>query len=283
MNKIGLIISSAIGLLGLASACSVEPGTAEDMASADQSVCANPEGANYSMAGLAAATAKELRRWNTAKDFQVVVKCNYSMAGCQEVVDLTSTGKAQCADGQCKNVQAILDFQKKEASGKIKFPGGATLQSDIFAQRLVANLKAQITCNSKPDNHQADNCPVEQHTLTFLSANPGGCETDYWFRPYKAGTTTPLTYPAQLKNQLITFGSLAGNPYLAFGTSGQDVKIDPGPGTVGGDPSTTGSCPVLTMNGKFSTTDIVGQCCIFNNVQMKFARSTFNASYYLCQ
>jgi hypothetical protein len=255
----------------------------EDVDSLESAACSNPEGANYSLAALAAATAMELKRWQTAKDFAVVVKCNYSMAGCQEVVELTSVGKAACG-GECKNVQAILDFQKKEASGKIVFPGGATLQSDIFAQRLVANLKNQITCNSQPDNHNGNNCPVEAHTLDFSKTAPGGCETDFWFHAYKAGSTTKagLAYPAQLKNQLITFGSLAGNNYLAFDVEGDDVKVDPGPGTVVGDPATSGACPTVPASGAVLTKGSPGGCCYLSTTQKKLVRSTFNTNYYYC-
>ncbi|HEX2734845.1 MAG TPA: hypothetical protein VHM70_24735 [Polyangiaceae bacterium] len=255
-----------------------------DVENIGEAACANPEGANYSLASLAAATAKELKRWDTAKDFQVVKKYNYSMAGWQEVVDLTATGKAACSDGVCKNVQTILDFQKKEASGKIVFPGGATLQSDIFAQRLVANLKNQITCNSQPDNHDSSNCPAEKHTLEFSSAGPGACESDYWFHAYKAGTTSALAEPKQLKNQLITFGSNASNPYLAFDTEGDDVKVDPGPGTVGGDPSTSGSCPTLTISGMYSSSNIAGTCCHYQTTaNKKFAAVAWSTTWFDCK
>lgn len=244
--------------------------------------CANPEGANYSLAALAAATAIELRRWDTAKDFRVTVKCNYSMAGCQEVVELTHTGRSRCYDGQCANVQAILDFQKKEANGNVIFPGGARLQSDVFAQRLVANLKAQITCNQQPDNRDQSNCPAEKHSLHFTGASPGACESDYWFKAYKDGTNQALSSPRQLKNQLITFGSRAGNPYLAFDVVGDSVKVDPNPGTVRYDPATSGSCPTLRSSGMFSTVNISGQCCTYNGKRTTFKRSSFSANYYLC-
>jgi hypothetical protein len=253
----------------------------EDVDSVGAAACANPEGANFALAALAAATAIELKRWQTAKDFAVVIKCNYSMAGCQEVVDLTSTGKAQCG-GECKNVQAILDFQKKEASGVML--GGSKLQSDIFAQRLVANLKNQITCNQQPDNHVGNNCPVEAHSLDFSSMKPGECATDFWFHAYKAGSTTKqvLAYPKQLKNQLITFGSLAGNNYLAFDVEGDDVKVDPGPGTVGGSTSTSGNCQTVPSSPFFSATTLTG-CCSFGGVQKKFSVATYNKNMYLCQ
>lgn len=285
-SKVFAAMAVAIGaLLGACSGYVDGQGNAaahEEVNQIGEPYCANPEGANYSMAALAAATAIELRRWDTANDFRVTVKCNYSMAGCQEVVELTSTGRARCYDGQCSNVQAILDFQKKEASGVIEFPGGQRLQSDIFAQRLVANLKAQITCNSQPDNHDWSNCPAEKHTLQFSGASPGSCDSDYWFHAYREGTTQALSYPYQLKNQLITFGSRSGNPYLAFDVQGDDVKVDPNPGTVRYDPATSGSCPTLSSSGMYSPTDISRQCCSYKGARRTFRRSSFNRNYYLC-
>jgi hypothetical protein len=144
-------------------------------------------------------------------------------------------------------------------------------------------LKAQITCNSRPSNNGDSNCPVEAHTLEFSRATAGSCESDYWFHAYKEGTTQPLQSPRQLKNQLITFGSTAGNPFLAFDSLGDDVKVDPNPGTVGGDPATSGSCPTLTSNGMFSTSNLSGKCCKYSGKQRTFARSAFNANFYQCK
>ncbi len=274
----------SLGLTGCLSQDEAPAPLHEEVDTLGEAFCYNPEGVNYSLAALAAATAIELRRWQTATDFRVVVKCRYSMWwGCQEAVELTSTGRSRCADGQCSNVQAILDFQKKEANGAIEFPGGSRLQSDVFAQRLVANLKAQITCNSRPDNHNDSNCPVEAHTLTFSDVTAGACESDYWFHAYKEGTTRGLQYPRQLRNQLITFGVNAGNPYLAFDAQGDDVKVDPNPGTVRGDPATSGSCPTLSSSGMYSTSNLSGKCCKYNGSQRTFTRSSFNANYYLCR
>jgi hypothetical protein len=283
MWKLSLaVVSMGVALSGCGGYVEGSEEYAEDVESLGEAACANPEGANYSLASLAAATALDMKRWQTATDFAIVVKCNYSMAGCQKVVELTNTGRAACTDG-CRNVQAILDWQKKEASGKIKFPGGATLQSDIFASRLAANLEAQITCNSRLSDN-GGNCPAEKHTLAFSGASKGTCEMDYWFHAYKAGTTEPLATPWLLKNQLITFGSLANNPYLAFDVQGDDVKVDPGPNTVGGDPASSGNCPTLTSNVKFSTVDIRNKCCYYGNTnQKKFVRTAFSNDYYYCQ
>ncbi|HET9955353.1 MAG TPA: hypothetical protein VFQ61_12650 [Polyangiaceae bacterium] len=260
----------------------------EDSASFDAALCSNSDGTNYMLASLAAATAKELRRWQPGVDFREVYKCNYVYTGpsCTTVIELTPAGKSRCADGQCKNVQAILDFQKREANLSVKFPGGVVFRNDTFVNRLVANFRRQITCNSQPDNHNDSNCPSEAHDLAFSYSAPGGCETDYWFHAYKAGTQQPLTYPRQLKNQLLMFGYLDGwqsNPYLAFDVQGDDVKIDPGPGTIADDPSLTGACPVLGIDGRFSFWDISGQCCMYQGRAGRFWRSAFSYYFYLCR
>src|SRR5262245_16164388 len=129
MKTTKTLIISALGLLGLASACTVDTeATGEDIGTAEGAACDNEDGTNASMAALAAATAKQLRRWSPKTDFQV----NQTTWR----LELTQTGKNRCTDNkQCKNVQAILDFQKPEANGKIVFPGGTVLKSDTFNSR----------------------------------------------------------------------------------------------------------------------------------------------------
>jgi hypothetical protein len=59
------------------------------------------------------------------------------------------------------------------------------------------------------------------------------------------------------------------------------VSVDPTYGLNEGTTSTAGSCDVACT--KFSTSDLSGQCCSCNGATMKFARSAFNASTYLCK
>lgn len=281
MKKSMTLIITALGLVGLASACTVdavEGPSAEDFGSADEAACKNEDGVNASMAALATATAKQLRRWKPQTDFAVNATTRR--------LELTTAGKARCtADGgQCKNVQAILDFQKPEANGVVKFPGGDVLNSNAFRDRLRSSHEAQIVCNNRPDNHIADNCPTEEHDLTFSGTALGACETDFFFHATKAGSTALLQYPAQLKNQLIWVGyatGSGGNPYLQFDMQGDDARIDPTGGPVEGDPASGGTCAAVCS--KFSTTNITGQCCACNSVQRTFAVSAFNTNYYLCK
>src|SRR5690349_17261783 len=66
--------------------------------------CANPEGVNYSMAALAVGAARDLKRWDHS-DFAYVWKYNYSMAGNQEVLDLSANTRNWCnANGGCPNI-----------------------------------------------------------------------------------------------------------------------------------------------------------------------------------
>lgn len=263
-----------------------------DSLGAEGAVCANPEGVNYSMAALAVATANELKRWNTVVDYTYVRKYNYSMAGWQEVLDLSTTGRNLCmANGGCTNIQSILDLQKKEFSGLVKFPNGATLQSDVLAQRLVANYKAQQTCNGQPKNL----CPAEAHKLTFIEAKPGECELDFFYKATKAGSDTlPLSNPSLLKNELITFGSLAGNEFLKFDAppdKPSTVKIDPGGNTIPGNTGSSGGCADLDgANFVFSSASkpiTAGAACKINTgdacTPKKFVLAAGTTNMYWCK
>ena len=92
--------------------------------------CANGEGTASTMAALAVSAAMELGRWQPTKDFAI------GRIGSSEALVLSATGRARCVD-DCANTQALLDFQKEEASGKVMFPGGVTLNSAALRSRLV--------------------------------------------------------------------------------------------------------------------------------------------------
>lgn len=266
MNMTKSLIISTLGILGLASACAVDSDmSSEEVFSGEDAVCSNEQGTNAAMASLAVAVGKELRRWKVTTDFQ---KGYYD--GWQQILQLSPTGKARCAGGKCPNTEAILDWQKWIYSGKIKFPGGQTLVSDVFASRLLSRFDAQVVCESRPSN-QPGNCAVEQHDLKFMSASPGSCDTNFYFRAYKAGTTQLLQYPGNLKYQLMFAGwdtsVTNSNPYLAFDVQGDDIQIDPTSGAIIGDPTASGSCPVVCS--KISLTNISNSCCVCNGVQGK--------------
>ncbi|HYO93727.1 MAG TPA: hypothetical protein VER33_04410 [Polyangiaceae bacterium] len=271
MKRLTTAIMTSLGLLALASACSVDTSalSEEEIASDAAAVCENPQATNAVMAGMAVAAAKELRRWLPARD--LTWDFNTGMLA------LTADGRARCG-GSCPNLQALLDLQKREATGTMI--GGSAVDHNTLRARLKATYDRQKTCNSRPDNHYGDDCPVETHDLKFSSKTPGSCDTDFWFHAYKMGTTTALQYPAQLKNQLLWAG-YPDNPYLAFAVRGDDVKIDPTAGLIDGDMTTTGSCSAACT--KYSATSLIGQCCSCNGLNKTFSRSAFSYNYYQCK
>lgn len=234
--------------------------------------CSNSEGTYSTMAGIAVAAAKEMKRWQPSKDFAI------TKYGTEEMLILSATGKSRCADGKCLNTQALLDFQKNEANGKVKFPGNVTLNSAGLRSRLVARFREQLSCEQQPDNHRAENCPVEEHTLTFQRSEKGGCDTNFFFVAKKP-TGQPLQYPAQLKNKLLWADK--SNPYIGFQSVGEVISIDPTYGLNEDGSTTAGSCTAACV--KVGASDVSGQCCSCNGVTKKFARSVFSTAVYLCQ
>jgi hypothetical protein len=234
--------------------------------------CANLEGTASTMAALAVSAAQELKRWQPTKDFAIVTSNN------SEFLQLTATGKARCADGKCYNTQALLDFQKDEANGKIRFPNNVALNSPALRSRLVAKFRDQQACEMQPSNGGTTNCPVEEHTLTFQKADKGGCDTNYFFVA-KSTTGTALKYPAQLKNKLLWTDR--DNPYVAFTSVGDVVSVDPTYGLNEVGTTSTGTCSAACT--KISATDITGSCCSCNGTTKKYARSTWSVTTFLCQ
>jgi hypothetical protein len=219
------------------------------------------------MAALAVATAKELKRWQPSKDFYL--DSSYRLA-------LTSTGKAQCADGKCWNTQAVLDLQKA-AFNTVKF-GSVLFNADNFRSRLYAEFGEQKDCEARA-GAVGSNCPVELHKLTFKSAAPGACDTLFTFT-----ATTPtggaLTSPSLLKNKLIYVG-YPENAYLAFNATGTTVTIDPTYGL--NDTGTTSSGSCVAACTKMSSADVTGACCACNGATKKFGKSAWSTTTFICQ
>jgi hypothetical protein len=120
---------------------------------------------------------------------------------------------------------------------------------------------------------------VEQHKLTYVSAAKGGCDTMFTFN-VKRTDGLALKYPAQLKHKL-RFADVT-NPYINFTPlANGDISIDPTYGLNPDGTTSSGSCTAACT--KVSTTSVAGQCCTCGGVNKVFAKSTFNASTYLCQ
>jgi hypothetical protein len=240
--------------------------------------CANPDGTNSVMAALAVATAQELKRWQPSKDFMVFGTSGRSESspGAQQAIKLTPTGKSRCADGRCTTVQALLDMQYDQANDKIRI-GNQMLSPGALRSRLVAKLREQATCEQRPANG-GNNCPVEEHTLSFQRAQPGGCDTNFFFKASDV-SGQPLKFPAQLKNKLIWVDTQ--NPYVAFQSAGDVVSIDPTWGLNEDSVTSSGACSAACA--RVTRTDLSGQCCSCAGGTRRFVKAPWNASTFLCQ
>jgi hypothetical protein len=224
------------------------------------------------MAAVAVSAAMELKRWQPTKDFAI------GRVSGQEALVLTSTGRARCSDGVCFNTQALLDFQKDEANGKVVFPNNVTLNSPALRSRMVAKFRDQQSCEQQPSNGGTTNCPAEEHTLTFQRSEKGGCDTNFFFVAKKPDGS-PLKYPGQLKNKLKWADT--HNPYVGFQNVGEVVSIDPTYGLNQAGSTSTGSCTAACV--KVSSSSVAGQCCSCNGRTKKFAKSTWSSRTFICQ
>jgi hypothetical protein len=247
----------------------------------DQSLvnCTNVDGTNAIMAALAVAAAQELRRWQPSKDFVVFTTSGKSEAspGMQQAIKLSPTGKSQCSDGKCWNTQALLDLQYDQANGKIKFPGNVTLSPGALRSRLVAKLREQQTCEARPANG-GNNCPVEEHKLTFERAAKGGCDTNFFFKATQPSGQA-LKFPAQLKNKLQWAD--VQNSYVGFQALGDVVSIDPTFGLNMANTTSTGTCYAACT--RMNNTNVAGSCCSCNGATKKFVKSAWSTTTFICQ
>jgi hypothetical protein len=251
-----------------------------DIGRAEQSLmnCANPDGTNSVMAALAVAAAQELKRWQPSKDFVVFGTSGRSESslGPQQAIKLTPTGKSRCADGRCTTVQALLDLQYDQANDKVKI-GNETLSPGALRSRLVAKLREQATCEQRPANG-GNNCPVEEHTLSFQRSQRGGCDTNFFFKATGVNGQ-PLKFPAQLKNKLMWVD--VQNPYVAFQSAGDVVSIDPTFGLNEDNSTSSGACSAACI--RITRSDLSGQCCSCRGGTRRFVKAPWNSATFLCQ
>jgi hypothetical protein len=253
-----------------------------ELGEAEQAVlsCSNVDGTNSVMAALAVSVAQELGRWQPSKDLAITRTNGTSerSPGSQQAIKLTRKGKARCADNKCYNTQALLDLQYDQANGQVQLPDDILLSPAALRSRLVAKLREQLACEAQPSNGNRSNCPVERHELTFLRAEQGGCDTNFFFKA-TALDGSALKYPAQLKNNLLWVDR--HNPYVAFTSVGDTVSVDPTYGLNESGSTTTGSCTAACI--KISSSSIAGQCCSCNGMTDTFTRSAWSATTFLCQ
>lgn len=225
------------------------------------SSCSDPKGTNSVMAALAVAAATELKRWQPTKDF---VSSNGMLA-------LTSTGRAQCADGRCWNTQALLDLQKAP-TGKVQIRPGVMLDTVALKSALGSNMLLQTL--------YLISSLVPEHKFELKASERGGCDQFYWFNvtsPSGGAVSSLLT--STLSQKLKWVGG-SGNPYIQFQSNGTMVGIDPTYGLNEAGSTSTASCTAACT--KVSSRDITGTCCSCNGTK-KFARSAWSPTTYLCQ
>ena len=273
MQKLTTLTLTAFAALGLAAACSMEMGEPVEEGSiaetSQAAECSNAQAVNSVLAGMAVASAMEMKRWLPERD----------MVFTNGEIQLSQYAWPRCPNRNCKNTAMLLKLQSWDAHGMIF--GGQSLDVGILRSRIATYWNRQDVCNNRPDNHSGDDCPVEYHDLKFSYKVKGSCDTDYWFHAYKMGTTSPLQYPYQLKNKLLWAG-YPDNPYLSFVSVGDDVKIDPTPGTMEDDTTTSGSC-VVACSKPSPDVNITGQCCTCNGVNKTFKPHAKLAGWYVCQ
>lgn len=254
--------------------------------------CANPDGTNAAMAALAVLVAKDLGRWDAGRDFKMITTSGYSETspGRQQAIALTSgsdskgpIGKSKCADGKCARVQAILAMQYDNMNGQVYFQGSGSTKVQLnpaaLRSRLYAKWQEQKSCDSVARDGRADQCPVEQHALTYVSEAKGGCDTDFTFAA-KTTSGSALKYVNQLKNKL-RFADMS-NPYINFrNLGGGNVSIDPTYGLGDDKPTAPGACAAACT--KISTTSVAGQCCSCGGATKTYKKSSQSALLYLCQ
>lgn len=244
-----LLFSSWFGFGGYTSAFSFK------------SSCADPNGTNSVLAALAVATATELKRWQPRTDFEEFFG----------VYRLTSTGRAQCADKQCWNTQAILDLQNAP-NGRVQVRPGVALDTWALRFAISAADRSQLFSGLFKS--------VPAHKFEFLYSEPGGCDTYYWFNVTSPqGGALVSSVLSSLQTNLAWVGGKE-NPYIQFQSNGTMIGIDPTYGLNQVGASSSGSCTAACM--KMSSTNIAGQCCSCNGTK-QYKRSSWNATTYLCQ
>lgn len=234
------------------------------MGQIEQGLCANVDGVPSAMAALAVATASELKRWQSTTDFQLQ----------DGFLALTRAGKRRCADGRCRNTEAILDLQRAPFGEVII--GDATLDAGALKAELADNFVEQQRCEA--GTSAVGSCTTERHELTLASSHSGACDTVFTFDATRPNGKA-LREPERLATQLIYAGYPA-NEYLSFTSTSSTVSIDPTYGLNDSGSTSTGSCTAACV--KISMEDISGQCCTCAGVTRNYVRSTFNASTYLC-
>lgn len=230
--------------------------------------CNDITGTDPILAALAVSTATELRRWQPKADFRVMLG----------KLALTATGRAQCADAQCPNTQALLDLQNDEASQAVIRPG-VRVSPVVLRRALSLAHFRQATCFSNLGVPFVG-CSVPDHVFTLAHTEPGECDTNYWFTTTtRAGEPLTPALMQQLEKSLIWVNAET-NDYIQFQTDGNLVGIDPTYGLNEAGSTESGSCAAACT--RISSRDLLGSCCSCDGIR-EYARAPWNANTYICQ
>lgn len=260
------VAAVSLMMAGVGAGCYEAPLGSVELGQKQGALCVDGDGSDAALAALAVATAMELGRWQSSKDF--VIR--------DGALALSRTGRRQCADGECWNTRALLDLQYA-GSGEVTF-GDRPFEGRNYRRRLVKQYKEQERCEARPGRSRVD-CPAERHALELESQQTGACDTIFTF---KATTPAggPLQEPAQLANKLVYVG-YPENPYLAFTSTGSTVSIDPTYGLNEGGSTSAGSCSAACT--QVSSSNISGDCCICNGSLREYSKAAFSQNIYLCR
>jgi hypothetical protein len=229
-----------------------------------ESSCADPDGTNSVMAALAVATAAELKRWQPIADFGPDF-------GYPRTVQLTSTGKAQCADRRCSNTQALLDLQR--APSRVRIAPNVYLDPAAFRRAMWYGGLSQFWSSSARS--------VPAHKLQLMSTAPGGCDQFFWFKattPTGGALSSSALYSLQ---HMLVWADADTNPYINYQVDGPLIGIDPTYGLNQTSTASNGSCSAACL--QVSTASIAGSCCSCGGVTKTYKRSSWSATTYLCQ
>jgi hypothetical protein len=230
--------------------------------------CNDPTGVDPVLAALAVSSATELHRWQPKSDFQV-------SGG---MLKLTTTGKKQCADGQCFNTQALLDLQNNAAS-KAEIRPGVRVNPTLLRTSLSLAYFRQQTCFTLL-GLPLIGCSAPDHKFTLAHTAPGQCDTNYWFTvTTSAGKSLTSALLGSLEKSLIWLNT-ESNEYIQFQTNGNMVGVDPTYGLNEVGSTSTGSCSAACT--KITKSNVTGQCCSCNGMK-KYARSAWSTNTYICQ
>jgi len=221
-------------------------------------LCFSDTGVNPTLAGVALASARELRRWDPARDLTVAAP---GAAGTTyEVVVLSESAKGACRPAGCPQLTALLGLQHPDASQTIDV---ATFDPVRFRAALVSGVTRQKAF----EQYLAKTHPAElgpDHELSSERPRPKAkdqCGVRFVFKTAAPGGGR-LAKPELIRNRMLAYGGTE-NPYLAFDVRGRRAAIDPIDGDNAPPTTTTGGCQTYELDRVWDPSGtLLGKCCV---------------------